>query len=250
VDERIEQVFFEIHHGLPREGPGDTASTRRAFAMLTDLPAHPRILDVGCGPGMQTLDLLEVCEGTVTAVDNHQSYLDEVSRRAASAGLADRLRVVNGDMSKLELAAGSFDVIWSEGAIYIMGFEDGLRAWRPLLDRPGQVAVTQVAWLRSDPPGDLQRFWAEEYPAIQDTQANLDAIESAGYRLVGHFPLPVSSWWDHYYTPLEGKLPALRHRYRDQPDLLEVIEMHQREIDLFRTYSDYYGYEFYVMRAA
>jgi SAM-dependent methyltransferase len=217
--------------------------------MLSDLPAQPRLLDVGCGPGMQTLDLLEVCDGTVTAVDNHQPYLDEVTRRAASAGVADRLRTVNGDMTRLELVSGSFDIIWSEGAIYIMGFEDGLRAWRPLLDGPGHVAVTQVAWLRSDPPADLERFWAEEYPAIQDTQANLAAIERAGYRLVGHFPLPASSWWDHYYTPIEGKLPALRDRFRDQPDLLEVVEMHQREIDLFRTYSDYYGYEFYVMRA-
>ncbi len=44
------EIFWEIHSKLPREGPGDDASTRKAFSMLADLPNAPCILDVGCGP--------------------------------------------------------------------------------------------------------------------------------------------------------------------------------------------------------
>jgi ubiquinone/menaquinone biosynthesis C-methylase UbiE len=75
-------IFWEIHSGLPREGPGDNASIRRAFLMAAELPAAPRILDVGCGPGMQTLELAKISGGQITAVDIHQPFLDELQRRA------------------------------------------------------------------------------------------------------------------------------------------------------------------------
>jgi hypothetical protein len=45
-------VFFEVHSGLLREGPGDNESTKKAYFMLQDLPENPLILDIGCGPGM------------------------------------------------------------------------------------------------------------------------------------------------------------------------------------------------------
>ncbi len=51
------QYFIELYCSLPRGGPGDNVSTRRAFEMLEHLPDEPRILDLGCGPGMQTLEL-------------------------------------------------------------------------------------------------------------------------------------------------------------------------------------------------
>ncbi len=82
---------------------------------------------------------------------------------------------------------------------------------------------------------------------MQDIESNLAAIRRAGYRAIGHFVLPESAWWEHYYTPVEQKLVALREKYKDNPKALAVVEFHQREIDLYRQYSDYYGYFFYVM---
>src|SRR3954462_11324326 len=69
-------VFFEIHSGLPREGPGDAASTVRAYRAIGELPASAHILDAGCGPGAQTLDLAAVARGRITGVDNHRPYLE------------------------------------------------------------------------------------------------------------------------------------------------------------------------------
>ncbi len=241
------QVFFEIHKDLPREGPGDFQSTKKAFSMLVELPRQPLILDIGCGPGMQTLDLIALTDGKIVAVDNHQPFLDQLSKKAAQKGVADRITVVNADMSSLDFEEGTFDLIWAEGSAYTIGFENALRTWKPLLKRPGYLAATEIAWTKPAPPEELKCFWAEEYPPMQDIESNLAAIRRAGYRAIGHFVLPESAWWEHYYTPVEQKLVALREEYKDNPKALAVVEFHQREIDLYRQYSDYYGYFFYVM---
>jgi hypothetical protein len=36
-DDQPRQVFYEIYADIPREGPGDSDSTKRAFSMLAEL---------------------------------------------------------------------------------------------------------------------------------------------------------------------------------------------------------------------
>lgn len=241
------QVFFEIHSGLPREGPGDTRSTLKALSLLSDLKKIPQMADIGCGPGMQTLDLLDATDGTIVAVDNHQPFLDQLAASAARRGVADRLQIVNADMATLDFEPQSFDLIWSEGAAYCMGFENALKAWKPLLARRGALAVTEISWTKPDRPEEVQRFFDDEYPPMQDIAGNLAAFERAGYSEVGHFVLPESAWWDHYYIPIGKKLPEFREKYKNDAEALGAVELHDLEIEMYRKYSDCYGYVFYVM---
>ena len=127
-------IFFELHQDLPREGPGDNPSTRKALSFLKELPPQPLILDIGCGPGMQTIELARCTKGKIIATDTHQPFLDKLKQRAQAEGLSDKITAVNMSMFDLEFEAKSFDAIWSEGAIYIMSFEQGLRAGHA--DRP------------------------------------------------------------------------------------------------------------------
>ena len=216
--------------------------------LMADLPVRPRILDVGCGPGMQTMDLARLTGGTITVLDNHQPYLDTFHKKIQEAELGDRVCVTRGDMASLGFKANTFDVIWSEGAIYIMGFEAGLRAWRSLLKEKGYLAVTEVSWLRADPPEEVAGFWAEAYSAIKDIGGNLAVIRNAGYRSIGSFTLPESAWWDVYYKAIEEKLFMFRNKYKGNDEALLFADMEQTEMDLFRKYADYYGYVFYVMQ--
>lgn len=241
-------IFFEIHQGLPREGPGNFESTQRAYSLLADLPEQPLILDLGCGPGMQTLHLLELSPGQIVAVDNHQPFLEQLREEAAKKGVLDRLEIVNADLSALEFDNGSFDLIWAEGSAYSIGFENALCSWKPLLKEGGYLAASEISWTNSNPPRRLRQFWAEEYPQMRDIQSNLSLIERSGYRLVGYFVLPESAWWADYYTPLEEKLIALSEKYKSDADKLEVIELHQLEIEVYREYSADYGYVFYLMQ--
>ena len=240
--------FFEIHSGLPREGPGDHESTARALSMLRDLPANPHILDAGCGPGMQTLDLADLTEGRISAVDNHQPFLDQLRKRSEEKGCAERIQTVNSDMASLDFEPATFDLIWSEGAAYSIGFENALRYWKQFIKHGGYLAASELCWIADNPPAEVRKYFYEEYPAIQDVDANLDLITGADYQVLGHFILPESAWWDNYYIPIEKKLPAFRDKYTDVPEAIEVARLHELEIEMYRKYSDYYGYVFFIMQ--
>ena len=255
------QFFYEIFDSsLPRLGPGDDASTRKALKML--LPGKIRnegapgskqlaILDIGCGNGAQTIQLATCLDGTITAVDNHQPFLEELQRRAAAAGVSGRIRPCLKDMRALGMEKETFDLIWSEGALFVTGFRAGLATFRDLLRPNGSLAATDLCWLRPDPPEECLNYLTDRYrgyPAAGDIKTNLTAIQDCGYKVVGHFILPESAWLVTFYRPLEDRLRSLREKYVADPDRIEVIESIQMEIDIYRKYSIYYGYVFYLMQ--
>lgn len=109
-------LFFELFSELPRQGPGDDASTLKALGMVPHVGAGSSILDLGCGTGRQTLLLAQHTAAQIVAVDNHAPYLAELERSARHLGFSDRIDARHADMRQLALAAGSFDLVWCEGA--------------------------------------------------------------------------------------------------------------------------------------
>ena len=247
--DRKTTLFFELFSGLPRQGPGDAASTLRALASVPTITPDTRVLDLGCGTGLQTRVLVEHSRGRFLAIDNHPPFVNELNRQARELGIADRLEARLGDITQLDLPAGSFDLIWCEGAIWVVGLEAGLRDWRRLLAPGGHMALTELCWTKSNPPPDCAAFWKQEYPAIRDPSALLVLIGECGYETVKHFALPPSSWWDDYYGPLQQNVMEFRERHRDDLDAQKLADQIQREIDVWHACSDFYDYEFFVIRA-
>lgn len=243
-----DEIFWEIHSELPREGPGDNASTRRAFEMMKDLPTHPNILDVACGPGLQTMELARLSSGHVTALDFHPPFLKEVERRALQAGIADRVKTIHASMMEMPFDDAQFDAIWCEGAMYIMGPRAALTQWKRFLSPHGCIAFTEPCFLTDTPSEEVLNTWINDYPGMGNIESTKKIIEETGYELLGHFTIPDSAWWDDYYTPLEARLKLLREKYRDDPDKLAGIEETQKEIDMHRKYWQYYGYVFFVVQ--
>ncbi len=244
-----EPAFFHVHSGLPRLGPGSEASTKRAISLLGALPAFPTIFDLGCGNGAQTLILARELGGRITAVDLHQPYLDELERRASAAGVAERIETLRSSMDSLELTAGSVDLIWSEGAIYQIGVERGLRLWRPALRPGGFVAFTEITWLVDDPPAEIRDYWRECYPAMTSVAGNCGKARRAGYEVVDTFALPGEDWWRDFYTPLRERCASLKAQAAAGSALEAVIRETDVEIGMYERFGDGYGYVFYVIRA-
>ena len=241
-------IFFEIHKNLPREGPGDNLSTRKTFEALNDLPPNPLILDVGCGPGMQTIQLTKLIDGKIIALDNHQPFLDELNKRAIKAGVENKIKILNKSMFSMDFKEKEFDVIWSEGAIYIYGFEKALKDWRIFLKNNGYIVVTEATWIKENPPDEIMQFWNEVYPNIKSIEENKNMIKNSGYNLISYFILPESSWWENYYIPLEDRINELREKYQGNEEVEKQLDEELKEIKMFRKYSDYYGYVFYIMQ--
>jgi ubiquinone/menaquinone biosynthesis C-methylase UbiE len=244
----LPKTFWEVHSDLPREGPGDNKSTRKAYQLLKNLPSKPRILDVGCGPGVQTIELARVSGSHITAVDNYQPFLDQLTGSAKKANLSDKICAVKGNMFNLGYEKQSFDLIWCEGAIFIIGFEKGLREWRPLLADNGYLVVSEMCWLKLNPPQEIKSYLNEVYPQCITLEDNIELASKSGYRVIDTFVLPQESWFAEYYTPIEAKLPSLKAKHRCDPEALQYLASEEKEIAMFRKFHDYYGYAFCVLQ--
>ena len=242
----MSEAVFRLFEGLPRQGPGSDACTREALRRLGALPAAPRVLDLGCGAGAQTLVLAETLRSRVIAVDGHSPFLAQLRASARERGLGELIETRCADMGAPGVPSGSIDLLWSEGAISLLGFENGLRLWRRLLAPGGRAAVTECAWLRADPPPEAAAFFGEGYPGMAGTRENIERARAAGFEPIDHFTLPPEAWWDAYYVPLEQRMAQLAPDA--EPELAGAIAETRREIELYRRHGDAYGYVFYLLR--
>ena len=235
-----------LFEGLDQQGPGSEASTKKALELLPGLPDAPRILDIGCGPGRQTITLAQETGGKVVGVDLHQPFLDQLTASATAKGLAIETRCQS--MDQLTDAPGSYDLIWSEGAVYLMGLEKAVKRWGKLLAPDGLMAFTEASWLVDVPPAEALEFWVDAYPGMGSVAVNRAKIAKLGFDVLETFPLPVEDWWNGYYTQLLERMEKLRPKAKSWPELAEVVEATEAEIDLFENYHEAYGYVFYILR--
>jgi ubiquinone/menaquinone biosynthesis C-methylase UbiE len=200
--------------------------TRKAFRLLPELD-KPRILDVGCGSGVPTIELAKLSKGEVVGIDIDQSLLDELNRKIEREGLSNRLETKKCSMFEMDFPDESFDIIWAEGSISVIGFERGLKEWRRLLKLGGFLAVHAEARNMLD---------------------KLEMIPSLGYELLNEFLLPEDAHWIEYYKPLEIRIRKLRAKYKNDPKTLEVLRKHQNEIDMVKRNPKKFSSAFYIMQ--
>lgn len=248
MSDRFMEIFMEVFENMTRQGPGSLASTRRALALCAGLPEKPAILDIGCGSGSGTLMLLAETAGTVTAVDRHGPFLRQLESRAETNGVWTRVHTVQQDMEALDLPHGGFDLIWSEGAIYLMGFDRGLAAWKPLLKPGGILAVTEACWFTEERPEKAVAYWREGYPEMRSVSENLSALERAGYQVLGYFQQPDSDWTDLFYRELGEQLARVEEKYGRELQAQAVVDANRREMEIFSRHSAAFGYAFFVAR--
>ncbi|MFJ6572785.1 bifunctional class I SAM-dependent methyltransferase/N-acetyltransferase [Streptomyces sp. NPDC091292] len=242
------EAFFALHRGLPRQGPGSGATTRHLLSAVSatrPLPARPRVLDLGCGPGSSALVIAAETGMEVTAVDLHEPFLDELRAAAKARSLTDRIHPLRADMGDLPFPDGSFDLVWAESSAYSIGFDTALRKWRRLLAPGGALVLTECEWTTDTPGPEARAFWDPQYP-LRTSDENIRAATAAGYHVVDVFPQPESDW-DEYYGPLSARVAAADP---GAPGMAEALAATREELAMRRDHGEEYGYTGYVLRPA
>jgi len=240
-------TLMKIHKDMPRQGAGRNKYTQKAFEMIPTI-SRPKILDIGCGPGMQTIKLAKMSDGKVIGIDTAQQYLDQLQKLIQKENLQERVKAVNQSMFEIKYPEEYFDIIWAEGSIFVIGFEKGIMEWRKYIKANGYLAIHEMTWLKSNPPKELDDFWQRTYPEIKTIDEDLEIIKKSGYKLLGYFALPEDAWWEFYYDPLEKRLNKLEEECKDDQKMMDMIKFEREEIELYRKYHQWYGSVFYVMQ--
>ncbi|MBN1834081.1 MAG: class I SAM-dependent methyltransferase [Deltaproteobacteria bacterium] len=243
------QLLIDLHLPATRQGPGGETETRQAIALAgLDRSRRLKIADIGCGTGASTILLAKELDAGITAVDSLPEFLDELQTRAKDHGVAEKITTLSCSMEALPFSDEEFDVIWSEGAIYNMGFEAGVAAWSRFLKPGGKLIISEITWLSESRPPELQSHWDEEYPEINVASAKIGTLEQHSYCPEAYFYLPTYCWIENYYRPMQSRFDAFLERQGWSDPAKAIVKAEQHEIALYEKYRDYYSYGFYIAK--
>lgn len=245
------QLIVDLNKGVTRQGPGGEAETRMSIALSGLSSARNlKIADIGCGTGTSTLVLAQQLDAHITAVDLVPEFLAKLEAEAKRIGAGHRVTLIAASMDALPFGAAELDAIWSEGAIYNMGFEAGVAAWRKHLKPDGILAVSELTWLTHTRPSELQAYWEREYSEVDTASAKLGVLEKHGFSPVGYIALPEQCWLDNFYRPIERRFAGFLEEHGHSEAARALVEDYRREIALYERYKAHFSYGYYIARKA
>lgn len=238
-------IIADFFKDLDRQGPCSKEVTKLALQLVGALPVNAKIADIGCGTGGQTITLANSTQASITAVDIMPEFIEKLNNKIAKLGLQDRIATITGSMDNLPFSENELDLIWAEGSIYNIGYENGLKYCRKFLKDGGYIAVSEASWFTLDRPKEIEEFWASNYSGIDLISVKIDQMQQAGYLPVSHFVLPESTWWN-YFNPMPALIPPFLERYGHSDIAKKFVSYLQHEIELYRKHKKHYGYVFYI----
>lgn len=240
------KLIVDYYSTTKRQGPGSPEITIKAFDFIDNLSDQSVIADVGCGTGGQTMVLAQNTPAKVRGLDLFPVFIDKFNENAKQLGFQDRVKGEIGSMDALPYNDEEIDLMWSEGAIYNIGFERGLKEWRKFIKTGGYIAVSEVSWFTNERPAEIEEFWMDAYPEIDTIPNKLQQMQDAGYVPVASFILPEECWTKHFYEPQTEAEKIFLKKHEGNIAAKEFVANQRHEMDLYYKYKQYYGYAFYI----
>lgn len=243
------KLLIDLHKSAKRQGPGGDEEIIKILGLAQLTQAEKlKIADIGCGTGAASILLAKQLNAQVTAVDFLPEFIEVLKDKAEKEGLSEKIATIVCSMEDLPFNREEYDLIWSEGAIYNMGFEKGVNEWKQFLKPDGLLVVSEITWLTEKRPSEIQKHWDSEYPEIDTASAKIRVLENAGYSPVSYFYLPEHCWLDNYYRPMQARFSNLLERHGNSQNAQSVVEAEKKEIDLYERYKKYFSYGVYIAK--
>lgn len=241
-------LICEYFSSMERQGPGSPEITLKALSFIDNLTDKSLIADIGCGTGGQTMTLAKNVQGEITALDLFPDFINIFNRKVEQSGLQNRVKGIVGSMENLPFQKEELDLIWSEGAIYNIGFERGLNEWRKYLKTGGYIAVSESSWFTDERPAEINKFWVDAYPEIDTIPNQVAKIHKAGYLPVATFIFPENCWTEHYFASKMKAQEIFLTKYAGNTSAEELVSSQSYEEELYRKYKKFYGYTFFIAK--
>lgn len=241
-------LICEYFSSINRQGTGSDEATIKALGFIDNLTSESQIADLGCGTGGQTMVLAQNAPRKIVGLDLFPDFINLFNENAKKLKLQNRVKGIVGSMDNLPFKQAEFDLIWSEGAIYNIGFERGLTEWRRFLKNGAYLVITEVSWFTEQRPDEINKFWMDAYPEIDTNPNKLAQIVKAGYIPVASFILPENCWIKNFYKPQKKAQEKFLKKHVGNTIAEELVRSERHEAELYNKYKDYYGYVFYIAK--
>ncbi len=241
------KIIHDFFSNTERQGPGSSEETLKALSFIEGLTEKSKIADIGCGTGGQTMVLAQNTSCEIIGIDACLDFINQFNKNTQTRNFQSRLKGIIGDMKNLPFQDEELDLIWSEGAIYNIGFERGLKEWQRFLKPGGFIAVTENTWFTEKRPAEIEQFWQKAYPEIDTIPNKVAQLQKAGYLPIATYVLPESIWTD-YYAWQTIRRESFLEKYKGNKTAEEFIGYQRYEAELYNKYKKYYGYVFYIGR--
>lgn len=241
-------LICEYFSNVERQGPGSPEATLKALSFIDNLNNESSIIDIGCGTGGQTMVLAQNAPGNFKGLDMFPTFIDLFNANAKKNNLQDRVKGIVGTMMELPFNDEEFDLIWSEGAIYNIGFEKGLNYWNRFLKRGGYIAVTEACWFTETRPEEINSFWNDAYPEIDTISNKVDVMQKAGFIPVATFILGQDCWLENFYDPQSIIQEEFLKKHPGNQNAKNLVEEMKHEVEMYNKYKEFYGYVFFIGR--
>ena len=247
IDDFDFSLIADFFKRVDRQGPGGEWETRLATSLIPDFKRKIRIADMGCGKGSQTFVLADEYDAEIDAVDLLPEMMEGIRKKIQATGLEDCVHPVQASMDELPFRKESYDLVWAEGSIFIIGYEKGLSYWREFLKPGGFIAVTECSWLGNKRPENMG--WIQDnLPEIDSIEQKIHQMAEAGYEPYAHFILPETCWTENYYAPMKPAMEAFLKDHPGDPKAQVFINRLKEEIAYYEENKDCFGYVFYIGR--
>jgi ubiquinone/menaquinone biosynthesis C-methylase UbiE len=237
------ELAIDFFLDLERLGPGDIEQSKKALQYIQFENNTPKIADIGCGTGAQSIFLAKETNFQIIAVDFLQPFLDELNRKANILKLD--IKTIHASMDNLPFSEQTFDLIWSEGAIYNIGFNKGINYWKKYLKQNGYLAITEMSWLTDSRPNEVENYWQKMYSGIDTIENKLKQLENSGYKIIDNFILP-KNCWNNYYEHIKNKNGTFLEKWKNKKEAVDFANEGIFEIEIYERFNKYYGYVFYI----
>ena len=198
--------------------------TREAFRFLPEMK-KPKILDIGCGSGILSIELARLTDGIIYAIDIDQSLIDRFRGVINKENLTHRIILKRMDLIKNDFPDNYFDLIWEEGVVQIIGFKKSFTACHRILKQGGYLVLGQ---------------------AIKLMEKNLTMMTECGYELIKQINWSKGCWWNEFYEPLEILIKEIHEGKRS--NVFESISTVEEEIKWVKSNLDETDCAHYILR--